>query len=105
MLYCWEMRHSRLNGMNAGENICLFFVFSYATLTLGRRPLNAVRHCIFRKSAAALIDFGLKRCQVYSGVASAPHALSKNTNSICRFYYICELCLTFAASTKVENKW
>ena len=27
------LRHSRLNGINAEENICLFFVFSYATLT------------------------------------------------------------------------
>ena len=29
--------------------------------------LNAVKHCIFRKSAAALIVFRFKRCQGYLG--------------------------------------
>ena len=66
MLYCWEMQHSRLNGLNAGEK-CLYskecrgvYLVSLLVvrLLLGAPCwLNAVKSCIFRKSTAALIAF------------------------------------------------
>ena len=55
----WEMQYSRFNGLNAFERVPrrLFIQSSpsHVRLLLGAPfRLNAVKHCIFRKSAGAL---------------------------------------------------
>ena len=113
------MRHSRLNGLNAGEKICLLervprglFIFllllcdSYMTSAPFR--LNAVKHGVFRKSAAALIAFRFKRCQgkfgwcclikcVFSSCV-LPESVGFVSRNVCA-------CVIFGAGSRERGLW
>ena len=74
------MRHSRLNGLKAGEKICLFeraprrlfiFLLLLCDSYLRSAPfrLNAVKHWIFKRAPRRLLLFDLKDAKENSGGA------------------------------------